>query len=185
MEKFLKNFGVFYRNTCAIILAIMVLIVFSNAVLRYLFHSGFIATEEILRYLFIYLTFLGVVEVSYQRKHIAVSILTDALPKKIRTSIYILGYILSLYALYILFNGSIEYFKESDTSVGQVTGIPFQFIIASIIFAALGVIVFILRDLYLALKAFFITNEEFPPKYIDEELKEILKKNTQAEKEGE
>ncbi len=62
MQSFWEKFGKLYRLLCVITLTLMVLIVFVNAYMRYFLHSGFIATEEVLRYLFIYITFLGIVK---------------------------------------------------------------------------------------------------------------------------
>lgn len=169
MHSFFNTFAKIYRGIGVAILTVMVVLVFVNAFMRYAFHSGFIATEEILRYLFIYMTFLGIVEVAYQRGHISVTIVTDALKGKLRTTIYLVGYILSIYALYILLKGSIMYYIESETSVGQVTGLPFRVIIASVIFSAVGVIIFLLRDLILAFKALG-SGEEFPPRLVDEDV---------------
>ncbi|MCR5536706.1 MAG: TRAP transporter small permease [Succinivibrio sp.] len=180
MQTFFTKFGACYRGLCAIILTLMVLIVFVNAVLRYCFQSGFVMTEELLRYLFLYLTFLGMVEVAYERGHIAVTILSDALPRQLRTGLHIVGYVLALAVLWILVDGSFTYFAESETSVGQVTGIPYQFIVAALIFGAVGVLVFILRDLLLALRCFFVTHEEFPPRFVDEDLKALQEKEQQT-----
>ena len=174
MRSFFFYFGKIYRAVGVAILTIMVLMVFINACMRYAFHSGFIATEEILRYLFIYMTFLGIAEVAYQRRHIAVTILTDALKGRVRTIVYILGYILSIYAIYVLLNGSFMYFDESETSVGQVTGLPFRFIIGVVIFGSCGVLLFLVRDLFLGIKA-LSTNTEFPPRPVDEDVEAAIK----------
>ncbi len=177
MENFIKNFAKVYRMICVIILTLMVVIVFVNAVCRYAFNSGFIATEEILRYLFIYMTFLGVVEVACVRGHISVTVLTDFLPRRIRTVVYLLGYFLILYAMWVLFDGSLMFYEESETSVGQVTGLPYRVIIASIIFAAAGVALFTVRDIFCAVKA-LRTGEDFPPALVDEDVeaaKAVLK----------
>lgn len=180
MQSFFDRFARFYKFVCVLILTFMVLIVFVNACMRYMMHSGFVATEEVLRYLFIYLTFLGMVEVAAERGHIAVTILTDFLPRRIRTVIYIIGYVLAIYALWVLLEGSFEYYGESGTSTGQVTGMPFRVIIASLIFGAAGVMVFVFRDLVLACRALFVTHEEFPPKLVEEELKNAAAGKTAA-----
>lgn len=183
MQNFFDKFARFYRFVCVIILIIMVLIVFVNAMMRYALNSGFIATEEVLRYLFIYMTFLGVVEVSAVRGHISVTVLTDFLPKKLRTVVYLLGYFLILYAMWLLLDGSLMFYEESATSVGQVTGLPYRVIIASIIFGALGVAVFTIRDIYLAILA-LKNGEEFPPALVDEDVEAAVKQMDQNEKEG-
>ncbi len=181
MQGFITKFAAVYRFICVLILIIMVLIVFINAMMRYMLNSGFIATEEVLRYLFIYMTFLGVVEVSNSRSHIAVTVLTDFLKGRVRTFVYVAGYVLILYAMYVLLDGTVMYYDESESSVGQVTGLPFRVIIFSLLFGAAGVFIFTVRDLILGIKA-LASGEEFPPRPVDEDVEAALK--TLAENEA-
>ncbi|MCD8138703.1 MAG: TRAP transporter small permease subunit [Planctomycetaceae bacterium] len=44
---------------------------FANTMMRYLFSSGIIMGEELVRYLFVWATFLAVISVSCDHKHIA------------------------------------------------------------------------------------------------------------------
>ena len=49
-------------NTIIVVsLALMVIMVFSNVVLRYVFNSGITATEELSRFLFLWLIFIGAI----------------------------------------------------------------------------------------------------------------------------
>lgn len=180
MERFFAAFGAAYRMVGVFVLASMVLIVFVNACMRYAFNSGFIATEEVLRYLFIFMTFIGIVEVAYQRGHISVTILTDFLKGRVRTFVYFCGYILMLYAVYVLIDGTWMYFEESESSVGQVTGLPFRYIIGCLMFGALGLLVFTLRDLFYAARA-LKTGEEFPPRLVDEDVEAAIAAMEQKE----
>jgi len=174
-------FGWAYRMVGVLILTAMVLIVFVNACMRYAFNSGFIATEEVLRYLFIYMTFIGVVEVAYQRGHISVTILTDALHGRLRTAVHIAGYILMLFAVWVLIDGTAMYYEESATSVGQVTKLPFRVVISAMMFGALGLAVFIIRDLVLGIRA-FASGTEFPPRQQDGEIAEAIEDAEEIEK---
>ncbi|MCR5084886.1 MAG: TRAP transporter small permease [Succinivibrionaceae bacterium] len=173
MDKFFDVFGRCYRMVCVIILTVMVLIVFFNAGMRYFMHSGFIATEEVLRYLFIYLTFLGIAHVACERGHISVTILTDFLPQKIRTLVYVLGYAAAMWVVWVLIDGAIMYYGESETSTGQVTGLPFRVIISVMIFGAVGLFAFLLRDFVLGIKA-LRSGEEFPPRLVDEDVQKAI-----------
>ncbi len=102
------------------------------------------------------------------------TILSDALKGRARTALHIGGYLLILYALYVLVDGSFMYFADSATSVGQVTDLPFRVIIASLIFGAIGVLIFTVRDLILGIKA-FKNNEEFPPHLVDEDVEKAIR----------
>jgi C4-dicarboxylate transporter DctQ subunit len=51
--------GKFEEATCAIALALSVVITFANVIARYFFRSGFHWADETVRYLIIYVTFVG------------------------------------------------------------------------------------------------------------------------------
>ena len=61
------------------IMATMACMVFVNVVLRYGFNSGASITEEISRYLFVWLTFLGAILAFKDNSHVSVSVLVDKL----------------------------------------------------------------------------------------------------------
>ena len=58
-------------------LALMVVLVFGNVVLRYGFNSGIAVSEEVSRYLFIWLTFIGAVIAVHEHAHLGVDTLAQ------------------------------------------------------------------------------------------------------------
>ena len=54
----------------AAFLAVMVVMVFGNVVLRYGFNSGIIVSEEVSRWLFLWVTFLGAVVALKEHGHL-------------------------------------------------------------------------------------------------------------------
>ncbi len=132
---------------------LMVLIVFINTLLRYCFNSGIVENEELLRYMFIWITFLGIVSVYYENRHIAVTMLTDRLSPKVRNLFEFCANFLVLYALYVLTSGSLMYMEDSATTVGQLTNIRFTWIIVAAVFAGIACFGIVLRDMFRQLKA--------------------------------
>jgi TRAP-type transport system small permease protein len=61
------------------LLAAMVVLVFGNVVLRYGFNSGIDVSEELSRFIFVWLTFTGAALVLHERGHLGVSGFTDRL----------------------------------------------------------------------------------------------------------
>lgn len=176
MNKILDVSGKAYKLVCVIILVLMVLIVFTNTCMRYLFHSGIVQGEEILRYLFIWLSFLGIMAVYKERAHIAVTILTDRLSPRAAAIMSLLVAALSLFGFGVLFSGSLAYYGESGSTVGQLTGLPYRCIIAAILLAAGVCFLLTLRDAVIACKN--IANPPAPepksdiPKSVREKLAE-------------
>ena len=148
MHEFEKLFGKCYKMICVIIITLMVLIVFVNTVLRYCFNSGLVENEEVLRYLFIWASFLGIIAVYYEHRHIAVTLVTDRLPPRARTIFALCTNCLVVYAMYVLISGSLMYMEASDTTRGQMTDLPFVYIVISMLIAGVACLGIVLVDLY-------------------------------------
>jgi TRAP-type C4-dicarboxylate transport system permease small subunit len=90
----------------ALCLAAMVVLVFSNVVLRYAFNSGIATSEEVSRWLLVWLTFLGAIVALRQHAHLGVDTLVRALPPRGKILCFVASYLLMLYADWLLTLGS-------------------------------------------------------------------------------
>ena len=87
-------------------LALMVLLVFGNVVLRYAFGTGLVWAEEISRLLFVWLVFLGAILALKNHQHLGLELLVSRLSPLGRKLCAIISHGLMLYALYLFFEGS-------------------------------------------------------------------------------
>ena len=62
-------------------LAVMVVLVFGNVVLRYRFNSGITVSEELSRWLFVWVTFLGAIVALREHAHLGTDALVSRLPR--------------------------------------------------------------------------------------------------------
>lgn len=90
----------------ALFLAVMVVLVFGNVVLRYGFNSGITVSEELSRWLFVWLTFLGSILALREHAHLGVDTLVRRLPPRGRKACLVASQILMLYATWLLLLGS-------------------------------------------------------------------------------
>jgi TRAP-type transport system small permease protein len=90
----------------ALFLAIMVVLVFGNVVLRYAFNSGITVSEEVSRWLFVWLTFLGAIVAMREHGHLGVDTLVKRLPTWGKKACLIASQVLMLYATWLLLEGS-------------------------------------------------------------------------------
>jgi len=90
----------------AVFLAIMVVLVFGNVVLRYGFNSGITVSEEVSRWLFVWLTFLGAIVAMRGHGHLGVDTLVKRLPAAGKKACLVLSQLLMLYATWLLLVGS-------------------------------------------------------------------------------
>lgn len=90
----------------ALALAIMVVLVFGNVVLRYAFDSGLAWAEEVARLMFVWLIFLGAILALRHHAHIGVEMLQQRLSPKVRRACAVVSHLFMLYALWLFLYGS-------------------------------------------------------------------------------
>jgi TRAP-type C4-dicarboxylate transport system permease small subunit len=57
----------------AVLLSIMVLMVAAQVLSRYVFHTSLSYTEELVRYFFVWATFLGIAAAAYHNRHLSIA----------------------------------------------------------------------------------------------------------------
>ncbi|MBN8942129.1 MAG: TRAP transporter small permease [Rhizobiales bacterium] len=87
-------------------MVVMVVLVFGNVVLRYGFNSGIIVSEELSRWLLVWLTFFGAIVALREHKHLGVDMLVQRLSAPMKRVCFVLSHLLMLYASYLLLEGS-------------------------------------------------------------------------------
>ena len=108
MTKIVEAYFWLLRALIALFLAIMVVLVFGNVVLRYAFNSGITVSEELSRWLFVWLTFLGAIVAMREHGHLGVDSLVKRLPTSGKKAALIVSQVLMLYVTWLLLRGSWE-----------------------------------------------------------------------------
>ncbi len=67
----------------AVVLCIMVLMVAGQVLSRYVFHTSISHTEELVRYFFVWITFLGAAAAVYRKKHLSIAGLVGFFPLRV------------------------------------------------------------------------------------------------------
>jgi TRAP-type transport system small permease protein len=108
MDKLLHAYCRILGVLIAGLLALMVVLVFANVVLRYGFNSGITESEELSRWFFVWLTFLGAVIAVHEHGHLGTDFLIGRLPVMGKKVCLVLGYLLMLFMCWLLFKGSLD-----------------------------------------------------------------------------
>ena len=82
MKKLGEIFDKFERDALMIALTIMVVVIFTNVIMRYIFNNSLSWSEELARYLFIWFSWMGVSAGLKDGAHLRVEILTSSLIKR-------------------------------------------------------------------------------------------------------
>jgi TRAP-type transport system small permease protein len=94
------------RFFIAACLVVMVVLVFGNVVLRYAFNSGITVSEELSRWLFVWLTFVGAIVAMKDRAHLGMDSIVSRLPLSGKKACFVLSNVLMLYAVWLFASGS-------------------------------------------------------------------------------
>ena len=122
MQKINDLFFRLAEFTLVIMLSAMVIMVFGNVVLRYGFNDGIISSEELSRFLFIWITFLGAVVALRERAHLGVDMLVSRLPVAGKKLCLAASYACMLYILWLLYEGSLAQVRINWDTEAPVTG---------------------------------------------------------------
>lgn len=129
-------------------LSTMGLMVFANVVLRYLFDSGIAVTEEVARFIFVWLTFVGAVLALKQGLHLGMDTLVRKLPPKVATVVQIVAQLLILLCCLIMLKGSWEQTRLNLGNRSALSGTPVGLLYSAGIFASVFMSGFTLQALW-------------------------------------
>jgi TRAP-type C4-dicarboxylate transport system permease small subunit len=108
MNEFLRIYCKILEGVIAVALAAMVVLVFGNVVLRYVFDTGITVSEELSRWLFVWVTFLGSIIAMREHAHLGTDALVRRLPRGGRMACLVLAYAVMLATCGLLLAGSVE-----------------------------------------------------------------------------
>ena len=104
-------------------LTAMVVMVFGNVVLRYTVNSGILISEEMSRYCFIWLTYIGAMVAMREKGHLGVDTLVRRLPLLGKKVCLFLSEILMLICNLLFLQGTWRMHELQVTNVSPVVGI--------------------------------------------------------------
>lgn len=123
----------------AAFMAGMVVLVFGNVLLRYGFNSGITLSEELSRWLFVWMTFLGAVVALRSHEHLGTDMLVGRLGPVGKKICMGLSQLLMLMCCWLLFKGASEQAIINWTSTSAVMEVSMSWVyFPGIIFAVLG-----------------------------------------------
>jgi TRAP-type C4-dicarboxylate transport system permease small subunit len=111
VDSLLRRYTKALEAVIAVCLAVMVVLVFGNVVLRYAFNSGIAVSEELSRWFFVWLTFLGGIVALREHGHLGTEVLVGRLGARGKKVCLVIGHVLMLLTCWLLFRGALEQTK--------------------------------------------------------------------------
>jgi C4-dicarboxylate transporter DctQ subunit len=114
--------------TSVVILVLVSLVVFYSVLLRYVFKSPLAWSEEVARYMFIWMVFLGFSIAEKSGDHFRIEVFIEMVTPKVRLIIEIFLNILIFYALFVLFQEGMNYYQQGKSGLSTILEMPLNYI---------------------------------------------------------
>ena len=132
------------KVVAVLLLFLMVLLVFGNVVLRYAFNSGITVAEELSRWLFMWLTFLGSIYALRERQHLGTDTLISRLPPRGRQACLVVANLFMLWVCWLVFSGSLAQTRLNWSVTAPSSGFSLGwFYSAGVVFAVSAAIILV------------------------------------------
>lgn len=134
-----------------ILTGLMVLFVFLNVVLRTFFNSGLTWSEELSRYLFVFVTYVGAISAMHANAHICVDTLLSRVSHKLQMIFYVLSQSIIVVLMVILVHGSVKMVIQNTASRTAALGIPYSILYSVGILCGAGIALLAVANIVYAL----------------------------------
>ena len=147
VQQFIDGFCKALNVVIALCLAVMVVLVFGNVVMRYGFNSGITLSEELSRWLFVWMTFMGAIVALREHGHLGTDMLVGKLSPRGKKFCLGLTYVLMLWMCALLFSGAYQQAVINWDSTSAVMEVSMAWVyVPGVVFAVLGGLI-LLTDL--------------------------------------
>lgn len=148
----MKRFtDLFYRMLdilLGLLLAAMAVMVFVNVVMRYTMNSGFAMSDELSRFAFVWLTFIGAVVVHHHRQHMGMETVVSMFGRRGRLILMGASDLMILGCSAVLTLGTWKQLPINASMNAPVSGLSMAWVYGIGLFAGTGIILITLERLY-------------------------------------
>jgi TRAP-type C4-dicarboxylate transport system permease small subunit len=130
------------------LLGLMVVLVFGNVVLRYGFNSGLVFSEEVSRFIFMWLTLLGALVALHDGAHLGMTSVVGRLPPRGRRLCRFASDALMLGCCILLAHGTWKQVSLAMSDRSPVTGIPMGIVFSGLLLCAGGMTLVLAHSLW-------------------------------------
>jgi len=144
------------------LLAAMVVLVFGNVVLRYAFNSGIVFSEEVSRFVFMWLTLLGALVAMYEGAHLGMTSVVSALPEWGQRICRFCSDLLMLGCCVLLTHGTWRQVVLAMDDRAPVSNLPMGVVFSALLVCAAGISAILLNSLWRQVTGAMASSELVP-----------------------
>lgn len=135
-----------------VLTGLMVLFVFLNVVLRTFFNSGLTWSEELARYLFVYVTYIGAISAMRSNEHLGVDTLLSRVSPRAQLVMYLISQTMIAGLMVILVHGSYKMVIQNTASRTAALNISYALLYFGGIITGISIAVLAVTNMIYAVK---------------------------------
>ena len=142
------SFKTVFGPLAAVLMAAIVLMTFTNALLRYTIGTNILSFEEYSRFCFVWICYIGTVIAFEEKRHICVDLLSGHLKGKVRDVVTLVSQLLVVITSGVVFWAGMIYFRRAVTNYSAATHTNMGVVVIGLPLMALCLMYIQLRDMY-------------------------------------
>lgn len=133
---------------CFLLMLAMVSVIFLQVVSRYLFSNSLSWSEELGRYLFVWMTFLGAALAFREKMHVSLDMLIERLPSSLRKICLSVGYIAMILFICVLIYGGYRFVAKGSQQISAAMQIPMIYVYLVLPVGGALILFYVIRGFY-------------------------------------
>lgn len=140
------------RTACFLLMLAMVTIIFAQVIARYVLSDSLSWSEEVGRFLFIWMTFLGAALALRNGNHVALDVVVVRLPEKLKKASLVFGYLcMAIFAAVIVYGGY-AFVLRGSRQMSAALQLPMQYVYLVLPLGGLLILFYIGRNVWRILR---------------------------------
>ncbi len=133
---------------CFLLMLAMVSIIFLQVLARYLFSNSLSWSEELGRFLFVWMTFLGAALALREKMHVALDLLIMKMPRPLQKICLSIGYLAMFLFTCVLIYGGYRFVAKSSHQISAAMQIPMIYVYLVLPVGGALILFYVIRSFY-------------------------------------
>lgn len=136
------------RAMCFLLMLAMVVIIFTQVIARYAFANSLSWSEEVGRYIFVWITFLGCAMAVRNRQHVSLDMFIKILPVSVQKIALIVSYFSMMIFTAVLIFGGIKFVTRGSHQMSSALEIPMHYVYIVLPVGGVLIFAYLIKNFY-------------------------------------
>ena len=138
----------FLRILCFLLMLLMVAVIFAQVVARYILSNSLSWSEELGRYLFVWMTFIGSAIAVRNKLHVSLDMFVCHLPRALQKFCLLISYVSMIIFTSVVIYGGYKFFIKGSNQISAAMQLPMHYVYIVLPVGGGLILFYLLKNLY-------------------------------------